>query len=104
MRPAKGLLGGMRALPSSDWRTAAAWGDDSPAPPITADWLPLGAVTHGFTHFELVLSVAAVRLPARPALAGDWVNVEEVLVAGLPTLFQKAATLARAQLTSMEIA
>ena len=104
VRPGKGLLGGMRALPSSDWQKADAWGNDTPAPPIAADWLPLGAISHGFTHFELVLGGAAVRLPARPALAGDWVNVEEVLVAGLPTLFQKAATLARAQLTSMEIA
>nr|WP_310524219.1 A/G-specific adenine glycosylase [Polymorphobacter sp.] len=93
IRRAKGLLGGMRALPSSDWRD----GDVAPAPPMPGDWVELGAVTHGFTHFELVLKVRALRLPARTALAGEWVVVDEIDRAGLPTLFQKAATLARAQ-------
>jgi A/G-specific adenine glycosylase len=95
VRPAKGLLGGMRALPSCDWR-----GD--PTPPVAGDWQDLGAVSHGFTHFELVLAVRALRLPVKPALAGDWLNVDDVLAAGLPTLFQKAATLARA--TDLEAA
>ncbi len=89
VRPARGLLGGMRALPSCDWR-----GD--PAPPLAGDWQDLGAVSHGFTHFELVLSVRALRLAERPALAGDWLNVDEALASGFPTLFQKAATLALA--------
>ncbi|PZN93657.1 MAG: A/G-specific adenine glycosylase [Alphaproteobacteria bacterium] len=95
VRPGKGLLGGMRALPSCDWR-----GD--PTPPIAGDWRDLGAVSHGFTHFELVLAVRALHLPAKPALAGDWLNVDDVATAGLPTLFQKAAMLARA--TSLEAA
>ncbi len=89
VRPAKGLLGGMRALPSCDWR-----GD--PTPPLPGNWRDLGAVSHGFTHFELVLSVKALRLAERPALAGEWLNVDEALASGFPTLFQKAATLARA--------
>ncbi|WP_426165331.1 A/G-specific adenine glycosylase [Sandarakinorhabdus sp. DWP1-3-1] len=89
VRPAKGLLGGMRALPSCDWR-----GD--PTPPIAGEWQDRGAVSHGFTHFELVLAVRALHLSAKPALAGDWLNVDDVAAAGLPTLFQKAATLALA--------
>ena len=97
VRPAKGLLGGMRALPSCDWR-----GDTTP--PIAGDWQHLGAITHGFTHFELVLDVRALVLPQKPQLAGDWLNVDDVLSAGMPTLFHKAATLARAQLQSVEAA
>jgi A/G-specific adenine glycosylase len=89
VRPAKGLLGGMRALPSCDWR-----GDS--APPLAGAWHDLGTVTHGFTHFELALVVKGLRLPAKPALAGDWLAVAQLDGAGLPTLFDKAATLARA--------
>jgi A/G-specific adenine glycosylase len=90
VRPARGLLGGMRALPSCDWRGAAA------PPPLAGDWQDLGAVSHGFTHFELVLHVSALRLPQKPQLAGDWWSVKEIGDAGLPTLFQKAAVLAMA--------
>lgn len=92
IRPAKGLLGGMRALPSCDWRGGNA------APPFPAAWRDLGAVTHGFTHFELTLAVRGVRLPAKPALAGDWVPVAQLGSVGLPTLFEKAAVLARANM------
>jgi A/G-specific adenine glycosylase len=48
-RPAKGLLGGMLALPGSEW--AEAGGHDLPAGPR---WKVLDdGVRHGFTHFEL---------------------------------------------------
>jgi A/G-specific adenine glycosylase len=90
-RPAKGLLGGMRALPSCDWTGADA------APPVAGDWQDLGTVSHGFTHFELQLHVRAIRLAAPSGLAGEWLNADEVAQAGLPTLFQKAAVLASAQ-------
>ncbi len=91
VRPTKGLLGGMRALPSCDWR-----GGDG-EPPWPGEWADIGAVQHGFTHFELTLRVRAIRLLAKPMLAGDWLSVDEVAGAGLPTLFQKAAVLALAQ-------
>ena len=90
VRPAKGLLGGMRALPSCDWA-----GTDA-APPLPGAWRDLGAVTHGFTHFELTLAVRAIDLAAKPALAGDWLDIAQLDGAGLPTLFAKAAALARA--------
>jgi A/G-specific adenine glycosylase len=91
LRPPKGLLGGMRALPSCDWR-----GLDAP-PPFPGDWRDLGAVSHGFTHFELQLRVMAIRISDTSGLAGDWLNADEVADAGLPTLFRKAAILAKAQ-------
>lgn len=88
-RPARGLLGGMLALPSCDWR-----GGDAP-PPLAGDWQALGVVRHGFTHFELELTVQALRLPARPALDGEWVAADAAAT-GLPTLFAKAVQLALA--------
>ncbi len=91
LRPPKGLLGGMRALPSCDWTGANA------PPPITGEWHDLGTVTHGFTHFELHLRVLAIRLSSSSGLAGEWLNADEVADAGLPTLFQKAAIVATAQ-------
>jgi A/G-specific adenine glycosylase len=87
-RPPRGLLGGMRALPTDDWATTAP----PPAPPVAADWHTLpGSVVHVFTHFELRLTVVAATLPARPQIAGDWVPLPDILSAGLPTVFAKAA-------------
>ena len=89
VRPAKGLLGGMRALPSCDWRGAGE-------PPLAGDWQSLGLVRHGFTHFDLELAVAALHLPGRPVLdlpGAAWLALDAVEAAGLPTLFAKAAQL-----------
>lgn len=89
VRPAKGLLGGMRALPSCDWRGAGE-------PPLAGDWQSLGLVRHGFTHFDLELAVAALHLPGRPMLdlpGAAWLALDAVEAAGLPTLFAKAAQL-----------
>ena len=90
-RPANGLLGGMLALPSGGWDGAPA------APPAAAEWCALaGTIRHVFTHFEVQLTVAAARLVARPAVAGEWVAPDDLAAAGLPTLFAKAAALAMA--------
>ncbi len=86
VRPAKGLLGGMRALPSCDWLGVNA-------PPLAGDWQQLGVVRHGFTHFDLELHVQALILPAKPAMTGEWLMLGEVESAGMPTLFAKAARL-----------
>jgi A/G-specific adenine glycosylase len=57
-RPPKGLLGGMLALPTSDWR-AARWSDAEAlaAAPAAAAWRGVGEVEHGFTHFTLTLQL-----------------------------------------------
>ncbi|MEN9932660.1 MAG: hypothetical protein RIS17_1233 [Pseudomonadota bacterium] len=89
VRPAKGLLGGMRALPSCDWRGRGE-------PPLPGRWRTLGSVSHGFTHFDLNLAVDAVRLAQRPALdlpGAQWLPLAAIESAGLPTLFAKAARL-----------
>jgi len=75
-RPAKGLLGGMAALPGPAW--------DESAPPGSA----LATVTHGFTHFTLDLHVVA--RPDPPAGDGWWQPLDQIGEAGLPTLYARA--------------
>jgi A/G-specific adenine glycosylase len=80
-RPPRGLLGGMLALPTSDWTTEPAIGD----PPIPADWRPAGAIDHVFTHFALTLAVRAA------SGEGDFIWTPEAeALAALPSVFRKA--------------
>ncbi len=86
-RPAAGLLGGMTALPSNEWRETA-----SPnTPPLVAAWRDCGVVRHVFTHFELQLTVRAAVIANPSGLAGQWRSVDSLADAGFPTLFAKAA-------------
>jgi len=89
-RPAKGLLGGMRALPTGPWIAAAPGLADAP---VAGAWRVLdAAVEHGFTHFTLHLALAVVRIaPHDPVPDGEWWPVDDLAEAGLPTLFRHAA-------------
>ena len=89
-RPAKGLLGGMRALPTCDWK-----GGDPP-PPLDADWTQAGRVEHVFTHFALSLEIFVARVESGCALqlGGEWWAKAQLEEAGLPSLFAKAARIA----------
>ena len=75
-RPAKGMLGGMAALPGPDW------GNDRPAGPT------LATASHGFSHFTLDLHVVAKN---ERAGEGWWQPLDRLSDAGLPTLYAKAA-------------
>ncbi len=78
-RPPKGLLGGMLALPTTDW---------TPAPrPVPPGWREVGAVEHVFTHFSLTLHVLVKADPTDADLI--WTPVEDARTA-LPTVFRKA--------------
>jgi A/G-specific adenine glycosylase len=81
-RPARGMLGGMAALPGPEW------GDQLVAVPS------LATVSHGFTHFTLDLHLVG---RAEPAGDGWWQPLDRIAEAGLPTLYMKAveAVLAR---------
>jgi A/G-specific adenine glycosylase len=74
-RPAKGLLGGMLALPE--------------AAPAAADWEEAGTVDHVFTHFALTMALRCARAGKR--IEGQWWPVARLGEAGLPTLFAKLA-------------
>jgi len=90
-RPGRGMLGGMRALPSGPWTTADPGLADAP---IRANWRPLGRVGHVFTHFALDLAVVAADAP-QGAGDGEWWPIARLADAGLPTVFAKAAALAQ---------
>ena len=85
-RPAKGLLGGMLALPTGDWTEAAR---PCEAAPASAAWEEAGAVTHVFTHFALDIRLMCAEADERPV--GTWWPVERLAEAGLPTVFSKLA-------------
>ena len=96
-RPGKGMLGGMRALPDDGW---TARHDGNGVPPVQGTWATLGAVRHGFIHFDLELSVLAANgvdeaIGGEPS-DGEWWPLDRLDSAGLPTLFAKAVRLARA--------
>jgi A/G-specific adenine glycosylase len=74
-REAKGLLGGMLALPTDE--------------PAAADWREAGAVDHVFTHFALTMTLKCARISQRPD--GIWWPADRMAEAGLPTLFAKLA-------------
>lgn len=93
-RPETGLLGGMRALPTSAWESIAP---DHP-PWIQAALLVATRVEvrHIFTHFELHLSGLAapsdsISIPDLPDKSFQWVARDHILAEGLPSLFRKAA-------------
>ena len=78
-RPARGVLGGMAALPGSDWT------DASPAR-LNA----IGIVRHVFTHFSLDLAIVP---RGEPVGEGWWQPIASLPEAGLPTLYRRAAEL-----------
>lgn len=96
-RPDKGLLGGMRALPTSEWAVA----EPGYAPPVTGPWARLRApVTHIFSHFSLTLAVEWLRAErdCMAGQAGEWWPIDRIEAAGLPTLFIKAAKAIREEI------
>jgi len=81
-RPAKGLLGGMAALPGPDWTAAQQAAPDA-----------IGGIRHVFTHFSLDLTVVP---RGEPVGEGWWHPLERIGEAGLPTLYRRAAKLVMA--------
>jgi A/G-specific adenine glycosylase len=103
-RPAKGLLGGMRGLPTTDWRTSAS---PDPAAPVAAQWTEIPEpVGHVFTHFSLSLTVrrAQVERDCAGLPDGEWWPVKDIAAAGLPTLFGKIAGAVEREDSQMTIA
>ena len=90
-RPDKGLLGGMAALPTTEWRAKKFTRAEAiAAAPVSAAWRKLGQVQHVFTHFALTLDVyEATCAPPNDGWWGD--------ATALPTVFKKAALIGRDQ-------
>jgi A/G-specific adenine glycosylase len=99
-RPAKGLLGGMTEVPTTQWSkdfqdhealaSAPRFAGTGRRSGIT--WRrTAGVVRHVFTHFPLELSVYAAEVPPRTqAPTGTrWVPLAEIAGEALPTLMRK---------------
>lgn len=82
-RPARGLLGGMAALPGTSFDR-----DDR------GTGRAIAAVRHLFTHFELELAIVA---KADPFGDGWWQPLDRLDDAGLPTLYRRAVDAVLAQ-------
>lgn len=86
-RPPKGLLGGMIALPGSEWS------EEGPGA-LPADATDTGrSVQHVFTHFALTLHIArrnAELYAAENQQEPLWHNIENINEVGFPTLYKKA--------------
>jgi len=98
-RPPRGLLGGMLALPTTDWR-AARWSDEEAAraAPADADWRGVGEVEHGFTHFTLTLRLLRAESDAPDGCESGVIWSPRRDLDALPSVFLKAA---RAGLTNL---
>jgi A/G-specific adenine glycosylase len=96
-RPAKGLLGGMTEVPTTEWtkdfddsvalENAPRFGSGkSPAWRRTA-----GIVRHVFTHFPLELAVYTSDVPARTPAPKQtrWIAISELAGEALPSLMRK---------------
>jgi A/G-specific adenine glycosylase len=97
-RPAKGLLGGMMEVPSSEWRSGTV--DRAAAEktaPVRARWSALpGIVRHSFTHFDLELMVLTGKTRATKA-EGVWVQPDALDTQALPTVMKKVIAFALGQ-------
>ncbi|CAN5563130.1 A/G-specific adenine glycosylase [soil metagenome] len=93
-RPPKGLLGGMLALPTSEWRSAPfTEAQAQAAAPAPADWRHVGEVEHGFTHFTLTHTLLRAEGEADGVIWSPRRDLD-----GLPSVFLKAARAALSNL------
>ena len=83
-RPDKGLLGGMAALPTTEWRAKKFTRAEAlKHAPVAAAWKKIGPIEHVFTHFALTLDVYDAE--CAPPNDGWWGDAS-----ALPTVFKKA--------------
>ncbi|MCW4113529.1 A/G-specific adenine glycosylase [Aurantimonas sp. MSK8Z-1] len=94
-RPEGGLLGGMSEPPTTGWSARADGAVDASEAPVAAAWASIGSVSHGFTHFDLELTVWRAEVAADPPGEGWWSPPAALAHEALPTLMRKVVRLAR---------
>jgi A/G-specific adenine glycosylase len=90
-RPARGMLGGMLALPTGSWAEVA---EPNEGAPTFVHWDEAGIVDHVFTHFALRMRLFCAEVPVRDHVSESdaiWWPLDRLSAAGLPTLFAKLA-------------
>lgn len=85
-RPERGLLGGTRGWPGTEWTEKEPVGD----PPVSADWIDAGLVRHTFTHFHLELEVRTGCIDAAQSLCDGRCLVYDLDPDHLPSVMKKA--------------
>ncbi len=97
-RPAKGLLGGMTEVPTTEWSKDFDASKATPSAPRFASvrkkitWRKTaGIVRHVFTHFPLELTVYVADVPARTSAPKGmrWAEISELGGEALPSLMRK---------------
>lgn len=99
-RPARGLLGGMTEVPTTEWLQdfdegsaleAAPSFDCGKSRPVVRWGRVPGIVRHVFTHFPLELSVytAAIAADASAPAGTRWIALEDLAGEALPSLMRK---------------
>jgi A/G-specific adenine glycosylase len=89
-RPPRGLLGGMSEVPGTEWSET---GPGAAVAPFEADWMRLAVpVEHGFTHFELRLSIHRAEVAGNIDAPGDcwWALASTLWQEALPNVMKKA--------------
>ena len=85
-RPAKGLLGGMAQVPTTNWDARKDGLTKAEAAPFAGRWIYNGRVNHVFTHFALELDVY-FSTDAQPNGEGWWSS--DTTIEALPSLMVK---------------
>ncbi len=90
-RPEKGLLGGMMEVPCTEWALST---QEERSTAVSACWTPAETVRHTFTHFHLEMRVFAAGYAGAQreaqSFGGEWVHLDELPRAALPTVMKKA--------------
>lgn len=90
-REAKGLLGGMAEVPSTNWNSRTDGELVPAAAPFPANWENSGSISHVFTHFALELTVFRAEITDKPVKNGGWwARLEDIHTEALPTVMKKA--------------
>jgi A/G-specific adenine glycosylase len=94
-RPGTGLLGGMLEVPGTPWRedawTPAEALSHAPLPGLA--WTPLpGEARHGFTHFELRMTLLSAGFAGDPPEGLAWM-APEAARAAMPTVMRRLLAL-----------
>ncbi len=104
-RPQKGLLGGMTEIPGTPWSADFDAGAARRLAPMMARYRKLdGFVKHGFTHFELQLSIYVAEVEAGRLAPDDcrWAAAASLDAEALPSLMRKVIEAARSAGVSRE--
>jgi len=96
-RPETGLLGGTVELPGTEWRNTPWTGAEIAAvAPMSAAWRRVGEVRHGFTHFELRITLFVARVSVINAGEGYLCHSAEIEDQALSSLMRKCVLTASA--------